>query len=112
MGGQFRHQHVVLVGVAAVLQGRRVEQHHQHPGPLGVAQELVSEALSLCSSLDEAGDVGKDELVSTHLHDPQMRLQGRERVVGNLGLGGGYTGDQRALAGVRESRSERHRRAA
>ena len=36
--------------------------HAQHPGPLDVAQELVAEAAALAGSLDQAGDVGDDEL--------------------------------------------------
>ena len=40
----------------------QVDQHGQHPGPLDVAQELVAEAAALAGPLDEAGDVGHDEL--------------------------------------------------
>ena len=48
-------------GGRAVDRGQ-VEQHEQDPGPLDVAQELVAEAPALAGPLDEAGDVGHDEL--------------------------------------------------
>ena len=46
-------------------RGGEVEQQHEHPGPLDVAQELVAEAPALAGALDEAGEVGDDELVSS-----------------------------------------------
>ena len=39
-----------------------VDHHAQHAGTLDVLQELVTEALALAGALDQAGDVGDDEL--------------------------------------------------
>ena len=43
----------------------------------------------------------KSVLVETH--DTEMRLERREGIVGDLGLGGGDPRDERALARVREA---------
>ena len=84
-----------------------VEEHDQDPGPLDVAQELVAQALALCCPLHQAGDVGHDELRAvadaTDPDDAEVRLQGRERIVGDFRLGGRDRRDQRRLAGVGES---------
>ena len=42
--------------------GDEVEQQHEHARPLDVAEELVAEAPSLARPLDEAREVGHDEL--------------------------------------------------
>ena len=96
---------------AAGLGRTEVEEHHQDPGPLDVAQELVAEALALRRALHQAGDVGHDELGAVaHAADPddaEVRLQGGERVVGDFGLGRRHRRDQRRLAGVGEA-DQRH----
>jgi len=58
----------------------------QQARPLDVAEEAVAEAVALVSPLDEPGDVGDHErpLVG-RLDDAQMRLERRERVVGDPG---------------------------
>ena len=62
--------------------GREVDHHAQHPRPLDVAEELVAEALALARTLDEAGDVGDDEVgVVVDAHDAEVRLERGERVV-------------------------------
>ena len=91
-------------GRRAPSSGGQVDQQHQHPGPLDVAQELVAEALALAGALDEAGDVGDDELVAVvEAHHAEVGLERGERVVGDLGLGRGDPGDERGLAHVREA---------
>ena len=39
-----------------------VEHDAQHAGPLDVAEELVAQPLALAGTLDQAGDVGDDEV--------------------------------------------------
>ena len=60
------------------------------PAPLGRA-------------LDETGDVGEHELVVAEAHDTEVRLERRERVVGDLRLRRAHRRDQRGLPGVREA---------
>ena len=88
-----------------------VEQHDQHPGTLDVAQELVAEALALRGALDQAGDVGHDELGAVapgaQPDHAEMRLQRGERVVRDLRLGGRHGRDQRRLPRVGEP-DQRH----
>ena len=47
------------IGIGA---GAELEQMDQHPAALDVGEELVSEAGALGGALDQAGDVGEDEL--------------------------------------------------
>ena len=75
---------------------REVEQHHQHPRALDVAQEAVAEAAALGRALDEPGDVGEHELVVLEPHDAEVRHERRERVVRDLRLRGADRGDERA----------------
>ena len=63
----------------------------------------MAEAPALAGALDQAGDVGDDELGGVvEAHDAEVRLERRERVVGDLRLGRRDHADQRALADVRE----------
>ena len=100
MGLQFGQEGAVLMDGVGRLQAGRVEQHDENPGSLDVAQELVAEALSLGGPFDEPGDVGQHEVTAFDLDHSQVGLQGGERIVGDLGLGGRHGRDQRALAGV------------
>ena len=56
-----------------------VEQHHQDPGPLDVAQELVPEAPALGRALDQPRDVGHDELGAVVARRPPGRRRGAAR---------------------------------
>ena len=62
-----------------------VEQHHQRPGPLDVAEELVPQSFPLGGALDQPGDVGQYELAVVDLDHAEMWLERGERVVGHLG---------------------------
>ena len=65
----------------------------------------MAQALALGRALDEAGDVGHDQLEAVvGPHHAEVRLERGEGVVGDLGLGRRDAGDQRGLADVREAR--------
>ena len=110
---ELRQQDAPLLGGrhAAGLGRTEVEEDHQDPGALDVAQELVPQALALGRPLHQAGDVGHDELRPVaHAADPydaEVRLEGREWIVGDFRLGRRHGRDQRRLAGVGESH-QRH----
>ena len=76
----------------------------QHGVALDVAQEAGAQALALGRALDDAGNVGHHErFVVAVGHHAQVGHEGGEGVVGNLGLGGRYYRQQRALARVGEA---------
>ena len=55
-------QNPFLLGRRDAVDRREVDHDAHHPRPLDVAQELVSEATALARALDQAGDVGHDEV--------------------------------------------------
>ena len=80
-----------------------VDHDAHHAGPFDVTQELVPEAPTLARALDQARDVGDHEVgVVVELHDAEVRLERRERIVGDLRLRRRDHADERRLAGVRE----------
>ena len=84
----------------------RSQVHHvqQHARALQVSQELVTQARTFGSAFDQARNVGHHErLRRTRTHHTQVRVQRRERVIGNLRARVGDGGDQRRLAGVRHA---------
>ena len=95
--------------VRRLVHGQRIEidQDDEDAGPLDVAQKAIAQALASRRALDQSGDVGHHELgtvaLSPHAHHPEMRFERGERVVGDLGPGGGDGGDQRRLPGVGEA---------
>ena len=83
---------------------REIDEVHEHRATLDVTQELVAEAVAFVRAFDETGDVGDDErLVVIRLHDAEVRDERRERIVGDLRLRGADHGDERRLAGVRQT---------
>ena len=101
--GELVEQDPFLLGGRRLGRGE-VDQHAQHAGTLDVAQELVAEPAPLAGTFDQPGDVGDHEVgLVVERHDPEVGLERRERVVGDLRLGGRDHADQRALAGVGEA---------
>ena len=91
-------------GHAAQLGRREVDQHHEHPRPLDVAEELVPQTLAGRRALDEAGDVRHHELGAVahpaHTDHAEVRFERGERVVGDLRFGRRHGRDQRRLPRV------------
>ncbi len=77
----------------------------EDPRPLDVAQEGVAEAGPVAGALDEPGHVGDRRpalVLVAEVHDAEVRLERRERVVGDLRRGRGQGREERRLAGVRQ----------
>ena len=84
---------------------RRVEHVHENLRALEVSEELVAEAGAVGRSLDEPWHVCDGELPLLRSVDhPEDRLEGRERVVGDLRLRVRDPPQERGLAGIREAR--------
>jgi len=66
-------------------------------------KKLVAQPSPVGRALDQARNVGQDELVVAEPHDAQMRLERGEGIVGDLGLGGADCRDERGLSGIREA---------
>ena len=64
-------------------------------GALGVAQELVAQADAAVRAFQQTGNLHHHEVLAAVGDDAQHRLNGGERVIGNLGPGGGTAGNQR-----------------
>ena len=83
-----------------------VDDLDEDAGPFDVAQEGVPEPGAFARPLDEARNVGdrrQPAVVHAEVHDAEVRLEGRERVVGDLRVRGGQRREQRRLAGVRKA---------
>ena len=101
---QLVEQHLELFVGADAVPRREVEHHEQDPGSLDVTKELMAETATLARALDQAGDVGQHHLEPVvHPHHAEVRFEGGERVVGDLGLGRRHTADEGRLADVREA---------
>ena len=92
----------VLLGIVRV-DRRRVHEVHEEARPFNVLQEPDSEAVALVRALDEAGHVRRDERPEPlPRHDPEIRHERREGVIGDLRPRGRDRGDERRLARVRK----------
>ncbi len=74
---------------------------HEHARALDVAQETVAEPRTFVRAFDQAGDVDHHERFEIRdAHDAELRLEGGERVVGDLRPRRADDRQQRRLAGV------------
>ena len=93
----------VLHRVPALAAGH-VNHMDQQAAAVHVPQEVVAQAGALAGALNDAGNVRHDEAdAGLYPHHAQIGEQGGEVVVGDLGLGLGYHGEQRGLAHVGEA---------
>ena len=100
MGGQLAPDDVVGgVGIGSLADLQEVDEH---AAPLDVGEELVAESGALGGPLDQAGDVGQDQLPLAVVDRAEDRLERRERIVGHLRRGPRDSREQRRLAGVRQ----------
>ena len=85
------------------VHGDGVDQVDEQAGPLDVPEELVAQAVPLVRPLDQARDVGDHERpVGPRVDGPQVGILGRERIIGDLGMGPRDPREQGRLAGVRQ----------
>ena len=75
----------VRLGLAPV-EWRQVEDVHEQPRALDMGEEVVAQAGAVAGALDQAGDVGDDELAVVGLERAEHRLERGERVGGDLRL--------------------------
>jgi hypothetical protein len=75
------------------IQGRKVDEMDEDPRPFDVTKESVAEAPALVRAVNQPGHVDSDKLVTPiDVDDAEIRHEGRERVVGDLGT---LAGDRR-----------------
>src|SRR5690606_9678981 len=86
------------------VERRDVDQVQQQARTLQVPQETVAQPGAFGRAFDQPGDVGDDEtLFGADAHDTEVRMQRRERIVGDLRPRVADRSDQRRLAGVRQA---------
>ena len=67
----------------------RIDQVQKYGAALDMTQEPVADPRTLVCPLDQARNIGQHEgLARTEADHTELRHQGRERVAGDLGLGG------------------------
>ena len=75
--------------------GRRaVENVHESPRPLDVAQEALAETRALRRALDEAGNVGDHHAPGLAVGDAQLRIERREWIGRDFGPRRGHRPQQ------------------
>ena len=83
---------------------RDVHQMDQQARAFDVTQELYAQAVAQVRSFNQAGDVGDHEAaIFTGVDHAQIRDQGGEGIIRDLGARCGDAGDQSRLARVGES---------
>ena len=97
-----------LVGFARVLS-RSVDEMQQHAAALDVAEEAVAEAGAFVRPLDETRNVGQHELATVRVDDAELWRERGEGIVRDLRLGRADAGEERRLAGVRQTDESRVR---
>jgi hypothetical protein len=72
----------------------------EHARALDMAEEAVADADAFMRAFDQAGNVGQHEFARVDARHAEARMQRRERIVGDLRLGGGDGGEEGRLAGI------------
>src|SRR5438093_561522 len=65
-----------------------------------MSEKAVAEALAFMRALDQPGNVGEHEFAALRTHDAELRMQRRERIIGDLRLGRADDGEEGRLAGI------------
>src|SRR5690554_57377 len=85
----------------ALVQRRHVHQVQQQTGARQVLEKSCAQTRTFGRTGNDTGDVGNDETAHlAHVHHTQVGHHGGEGVVRHLGLGGRYSADESALAGI------------
>ena len=90
------------VGTNDIVEGA-VHQVNNDGTALDVPEEASADPGPLARALDQSGKVGQDKLAVVQPHDPELRLQRRERVVGDFRPGMSDGCEEGRLAGVGEA---------
>src|SRR5688572_27701966 len=97
------------VEVPAWVTAGAIDHLDEHARPLDMPEERVTQAGAHARALDEPGHVGDRRAAPVagavrpaEVHDAEVRLECRERVVRDLGAGRGHRGEQGRLPGVRQ----------
>ena len=72
----------------------RVDEMDERAAALDMAEEAVAEAVAFMRALDEAGNVGEDEIAPVDADDAEAGMEGGERIVGDFRLGGRDGGEK------------------
>ena len=72
----------------------------QDAGALDMAEEAVADAGAFGRALDQAGNVGEDEVAALVADDAELRVERGERIIADLGLGVGDGVEEGRLAGI------------
>ena len=88
-----------LIGLAGML-ARPLDEVQENAAALDMAEEAVPEPGALGRALDQARYVGQHEFASDHPDHAEAGVERRERVIRDLGLGGGHGGQERGLARI------------
>src|SRR5437899_8015893 len=80
--------------------GRAVDEMQENAAALDVAEETVAESRAFMRTLDQARNIGEDELAAVDLDHAELGMQRRERVVGDLRLGRAHRREEGRLARV------------
>src|SRR5450755_2563935 len=90
--------------IAGAVERGDIDDMQQHARSLQMAEKLMTEPGAVGGAVDQTGDVGNDEApVFVDANHAEIRRQGGERIVGDLGPGGGDRTYQRRFARVRHS---------
>ena len=67
---------------------------------LDVTEKAVAEPVAFMGAFDQAGNVRQHEFAAIDADDPEMRMQRREGIIGDLRLGGLTRGEESRFAGI------------
>src|SRR6516164_1571441 len=90
------------ISVGDIFEGA-VDQVEDHRAALDMTEKSGADPGTLAGTLDQPGEVCQHELLVMQPHDAELWLQGRERIVGDLGPGVRDCGEEGRLAGVGET---------
>ena len=90
-----------VVGLTRVAH-RPINEVEENPAPLDVTEETVTEADAFMRPLDQAGNIGEHEFAPVASNYAKLRLQRRERIIGDLRLGGAYRGEECRFSRIRQ----------